>query len=267
MGSPIEPVAGEGAAPPGPPPGGAGGLLMERAAFLIEGSGERIPCLLNPASVVLRRIAGVRPRFSTGGPLTGAGLSDSPLLFTGGGTTELTMDLLFDVSLTRAEPQPENVRLLTEPLWKLTENEPKPGEYGRPPAVRFVWGKAWNIPGVVVGVAERLEYFTQAGVPRRSWLRLRMLRTSGEEPAEALAPSAFDQTEPWADWPEVDESEVRRYDLIGDGEGAAERPDAIAAANGFAPEDWPIIMDFSGIDDPTALEAGQTLRIPPSRPA
>lgn len=240
---------------------------MERAAFLIEGSGERIPCLLNPASVVLRRIAGVRPRFSTGGPLTGAGLSDSPLLFTGGGTTELTMDLLFDVSLTRAEPRPENVRLLTEPLWKLTENEPKPGEYGRPPAVRFVWGKAWNIPGVVVGVAERLEYFTQAGVPRRSWLRLRMLRTAGEEPAQALAPSAFDQTEPWADWPEVDESEVRRYDLIGDGEGAAERPDAIAAANGFAPEDWPIIMDFSGVDDPTELEAGQTLRIPPSRPA
>lgn len=240
---------------------------MERAAFLIEESGERIPCLLNPASVVMRRVAGIRPRFSIGGPLTGAGLSDSPLLFTGGGTTEITMDLLFDVSLARSNPVAENVRELTEPLWRLTENEPKKGEYGRPPMVRFVWGKAWNVPGVVVGVAERLEYFTQAGVPRRSWLRLRMLRTSGEEPAEALAPSAFDQTEPWADWPtQVDESEVRRYDLIGDGEGAAERPDAIAAANGFAPEDWPVIMDFSGVDDPTALEAGQTLRIPPARP-
>lgn len=241
---------------------------MERAAFLIEESGERIPCLLNPASVILRRVAGVRPRFSSGGPLTGAGLSDSPLLFTGGGTTELTMDLLFDVSLARTDPAPENVRFLTEPLWRLTENEPKPGEYGRPPTVRFVWGKAWNIPGVVVGVAERLEYFTQAGVPRRSWLRLRLLRTSGEEPAEPLTPSVLEQTEPWVDWPtQVDESEVRRYDLIGDGEGAAERPDAIAAANGFAPEDWPLIMDFSGVDDPTALEAGQTLRIPPARHA
>lgn len=241
---------------------------MERAAFLIEESGDRIPCLLNPASVLLRRVAGVRPRFSSGGPLTGAGLSDSPLLFTGGGTTELTMDLLFDVSLARTDPAPENVRFLTEPLWRLVENEAKEGEYGRPPTVRFVWGKAWNIPGVVVAVAERLEYFTQAGVPRRSWLRLRMLRTSGEEPAEALAPSPLEQTEPWVDWPtQVDESEVRRYDLIGDGEGAAERPDAIAAANGFAPEDWPLIMDFSGIDDPTELAAGQTLRIPPARRA
>jgi hypothetical protein len=237
---------------------------MERAAFLIEDSGERVPCLLNPASVVLRRVAGVRPRFSSGGPLTGAGLSDSPLLFTGGGTTELTMDLLFDVSLARSEPAPENVRFLTEPLWRLCENQSKSGEYGRPPTVRFVWGKAWNIPGVVVGLAERLEYFTQAGVPRRSWVRLRMLRTAGEEPAEALTPTSIEPTEELGDWPtQVDESEVRRYDLIGDGEGAAERPDAIAAANGFAPQDWPLIMDFSGVDDPTALEAGQTLRIPP----
>jgi contractile injection system tube protein len=239
---------------------------MERAAFLIEESGERIPCLLNPASVVLRRVAGVRPRFSSGGPLTGAGLSDSPLLFTGGGTTELTMDLLFDVSLARNEPPPENVRFLTEPLWRLCENEPKQGDYGRPPTVRFVWGKAWNIPGVVVGLAERLEYFTQAGVPRRSWLRLRLLRTAGEEPAEPLPATGSEETEPWVEYPtQVDESEVRRYDLIGDGEGAAERPDAIAAANGFAPEDWPIIMDFSGVDDPSALQAGQTLRIPPPK--
>src|SRR5437773_9766976 len=171
MASPVEPIADPGAPPPVAPSGGAGGVVLERAAFLIEESGERIPCLLNPAGLVLRRVAGVRPRFSVGGPLTGAGVSDSPLLFTGGGTTEITMDLLFDVSLARSEPLPENVRELTEPLWRLAENEAKAGEYGRPPAVRFVWGKAWNIPGVVVALAERLEYFTQAGTPRRSWLR------------------------------------------------------------------------------------------------
>jgi len=244
---------------------------MERAAFLIEDSGARIPCLLNPASVVLRRAAGVRPRFSIGGPLTGTGVTDSPLLFTGGGTTEITMDLLFDVSLARSDPPPENVRELTEPLWRLAENETKPGEYGRPPAVRFVWGKAWNIPGVVVAVSERLEYFTQAGTPQRSWLRLRMLRITSDE-AEPTAPVTTpaepgEGTDVWGpgDFPTpVNESDVRRYDLIGDGEGAAERPDAIAAACGFAPEDWPAIMEFSGVDDPTALQAGQTLRIPPS---
>lgn len=238
---------------------------MERAAFLIEDGGERIPCLLNPASLVLRRVAGVRPRFSVGGPLSGAGVNDSPLLFTGGGTTEITMDLLFDVTLSQPDSATENVRELTEPLWRLAQNEPKAGEYGRPPVVRFVWGKAWNIPGVVVDLAERLEYFTQAGTPRRSWLRLRMLRTEGAEPEPVPAAAPPAESSEWGDWPTtpVNESEVQRYDLVGDGEGAAQRPDEIAVANGFAPEDWPKIMEFSGIDDPTAMEAGQTLRIPP----
>ncbi len=238
---------------------------MERAAFLIEDGGERIPCLLNPASLVLRRVAGVRRRLSVGGALTGAGANESPLLFTGGGTTEITMDLLFDVTLPRSEPTPEDVKELTEPLWRLAENQPKPGEYGRPPAVRFVWGKAWNIAGVIVALSERLEYFTQSGTPQRSWLRLRMLRTDGEDVSAAPSRSPAEPSE-MGDWPTtpVDESQVLRYDLVGDGEGVAERPDEIAVANGFAPEDWPRIMEFSGVDDPTALEPGQTLRVPPA---
>ena len=235
---------------------------MERAAFLIEETGARIPCLLNPASVVMRRTAGIRPRLSIGGPLTGTGLGDSPLHFTGGGTTEITMDLLFDVSLARTTPQPENVRDLTEPLWRLTENQGEQDAYGRPPTVRFVWGKSWNIPGVIAAVAERLEYFTQAGTPRRSWLRLRMLRTAETVEPEPPAPLTLEQSEPWVDWPEVDEDRVRRYDVLGDGEGGAERPDAIAVACGFAPEDWPQLMQFNGVDDPLALIAGQTLRAP-----
>ena len=239
---------------------------MERAAFLIEETGARIPCLLNPASVVMRRTAGIRPRLSVGGPVTGAGLGDSPLHFTGGGTTEITMDLLFDVSLARTTPQPENVRDLTEPLWRLTENQGEPDGYGKPPTVRFVWGKAWNIPGVIAAVAERLEYFTQSGTPRRSWLRLRMLRTSETVAPEQPAP-VMEQTEPWADWPEVDEDQVRHYDVLGDGEDGAERPDTIAVACGFGPEDWPRLMQFNGIDDPLALVAGQTLRAPEVNPS
>jgi len=238
---------------------------MERAAFLIEDSGARIPCLLNPASVVMRRVAGIRPRFSIGGPLTGAGLGDSPLHFTGGGTTEITMDLLFDVSLARSTPPPDNVRDLTQPLWRLAENQGEEDAYGKPPAVRFVWGKAWNIPGVVAAVAERLEYFTQAGVPRRSWLRLRMLRTADLQAAEPPAPLPLEESATWVDWPaDLEDGEMRDYDVIGDGDGAAERPDAIAVACGFAPEDWPLLLDFNDVDDPADLIPGQTLRAPPA---
>src|ERR1043166_10002984 len=86
---------------------------MERVAFLLEKTGERIPCLLNPSSVVVRRLAGLRTRQSSTGPLTGAGLKDDPLLSTGGGMTEILLDLLFDISLAGATVTAEDVRDLT----------------------------------------------------------------------------------------------------------------------------------------------------------
>ena len=72
---------------------------MERVAFLIEDTNQRIGCLLNPESLIIRRRAGVRARQSAGGLVTGADLADDQLLYSGGGNTELTMNLLFGVSL------------------------------------------------------------------------------------------------------------------------------------------------------------------------
>ena len=151
---------------------------MERVAFLIEETGERIACMLNPEDMVVRRLAGVRPRRSTGGALTGAGLADDPLLFTGGGMTELHLNLLFDVSLAGSTATVTDVRDLTYPLWQLAENAADEQNYGRPPLVRFVWGKSWNIPGIVSAVAERLDYFAAGGEPLRSWLSMRFLRVA-----------------------------------------------------------------------------------------
>lgn len=149
---------------------------MERVAFLVEETNERLRCLLNPETLVLRRTAGVRPRQSAAGQVTGIGLADDPLLYTGGGRTELDLDLLFDVTLPGSSVTSEDVRDLTAPLWRLAENSQAAAGAGRPPLVRLIWGKSWNIPGIVVAVAERLEFFTAAGAPRRSWLRLRLLR-------------------------------------------------------------------------------------------
>ena len=159
---------------------------MERVAFLIEETGERIACLLNPEDMVVRRLAGVRPRRSAGGALTGAGLADDPLLFTGGGTTELHLNLLFDVSLGGSSAPVSDVRDLTYPLWQLAENAADEQNYGRPPLVRFVWGKSWNIPGIVSAVAERLDYFAAGGEPLRSWLSMRFLRVA-ESASSVLA--------------------------------------------------------------------------------
>ena len=124
---------------------------MERVVFLVEQTGERITCLLNPESVVMRRTAGVKPHALPTGAVTGVALSDDPLVATGGGVTELELDLLFDAEIEREsaaptrqiageldaapESQPEiDVRDLTRPIWSLAENAEGAGGYVFPHA-------------------------------------------------------------------------------------------------------------------------------------
>ena len=244
---------------------------MERVAFLLEKTGERIPCLLNPASVVVRRLAGVQARKSSFGPLTGAALKDDPLLYTGGGTTEILLDLLFDVTLSGSSLNTQDVRDLTRPLTALAEGDEGDDGYGQVPLVRFVWGKAWNVLGIVSAVAERLEYFTPNGAPQRSWLRMRFLRT-GDSGGDDIEPLGDDlPLEDLPDEVEVPPDELRFYQAKGagegeddeEGEGSVERLDEIAARCYGNPAWWRLIATFNNIDNPSDLSAGDLLMIPP----
>ncbi len=163
---------------------------MDRVAFLIEASNQRIDCLLNPENLVIQRQAGVRARRSASGQVAGPGLGEDPLLFTGGGRTQFDLDLLFDVDLSGSSIRVKDVRELTRPLQQLAENSAQDQNPRRLPLVRFVWGKTWNIPGYVTALVERLEAFTPEGVPQRSWLRLRFLRAD-EAPKESAQGTSF----------------------------------------------------------------------------
>ncbi|ABA90128.1 hypothetical protein Pcar_2893 [Syntrophotalea carbinolica DSM 2380] len=235
---------------------------MEKVVLLIEHSGVHLRCMLNPEYLEVQRNAGVVVRRSLGGALTGADLSDDPLLYVGGGRTELTLDLLFDVSLATRGPDTvplDDVRELTGPLWELAENSGGGERYGRPPTVRFIWGTSWNLPGVVAAVSERLEHFTRDGKPHRSWLRLRLLRISCAETAEPSAPPA----------PPVDRDEARQriaagtlvnYDPVG-GDGGGERLDQISAERFGHPGYWSLLAEINDLDNPLR-HAGRTLRVP-----
>ena len=255
---------------------------MERVAFLIEHTGERIGCLLNPESIVRRRAAGLRRRRSAGGLLTGHGLSDDQLIYTGGGTTELNLDLLFDVSVSGSTIATEDVRDLTAPLWALAENVPVEDGYGRPPLARFIWGKSWNIPGVIAEVAERLEWFTPEGIPRRSWLRMRMLRVAESQsqpqsvrhsnPAIAPAPAARSSAgaNPTASARGAAAAGGGRvYEVVGESseggssEGGSSEPlYNIASRHGRSPSWWKVIAEHNGIDDPLRIAPGTQLQVP-----
>jgi hypothetical protein len=249
---------------------------MERVAFLLE-TGERLGCLLNPESVVMRRVAGVRPRRSARGALVGAGLTDDPLLYTGGGLTELQLDLLFDVTVAGSSITTDDVRTLTGPLWRLSENPTGALAARRLPQVTFIWGRAWNVPGVIAAVAEKLEYFTTGGAPRRSWVRMRMLRVPPPEaPATPTAqplliaeganvPGLPGLATPGE--PEPQAVDYPTHQVLGGaddrGEGVGERLDEIANQYYGDPSLWRLLAAFNAILDPMHLAPGTVIQIPP----
>ncbi len=259
---------------------------MERVAFLIEDTGVRISCLLNPDSVVVRRQAGVRVRRTLHGALTGLHLADDPLLFTGGGRTELELDLVFDIALAAGSTiTPTDVRDLTGPLSQLAENAPRQDGSAQPARVRFVWGKSWNVPAVVVAVAERLEYFTPEGAPQRSWLRLRLIRvgeppsvlaTDDDESGPAL-PTTLDQLPPLApdsmdthevlaggtDVPSAEPESSMVADRPTADAASGERLDDLAARYYGDPRLWRLLAAVNGVDDPLRIPPGTVLRVPP----
>lgn len=245
---------------------------MERVAFVIERSGERIQCLLNPESLVLRRQAGLAPRRAAGGLVTGTGHADDPIFFTGGGTTELLLDLLFDVTLPGSTTRVGDVRELTGPLWQLAENAGAGPEQGRPPTVRFVWGKALNVRGVVAAVAERLEQFTPAGVPQRAWLRLRMLRVVEDDAdLEGGALPAPILPEDPTDIPSLPDGPSFVHTVAGDAfpvggpegddAGSGERLDLIAYRYYGDPAAWRALAWLNGIADPLRVGIGCVLQV------
>jgi len=249
---------------------------VERVAFLVEHTGVRLGCLLNPESLIVRRTSGVRHRQAGGGPLTAVAMTDDPLVYTGGGVTELQLDLLFDVTLSGSSIRTADVRSLTAPLWDLTENQPGDDGYARVPLVRFVWGKSWNIPGVVAAVAERLEFFTPGGAPRRSWLRMRLLRTqmsTADLSATRGAPMPISMPLDPQAMPASPALEERVVEVVGGVDesapepGAAEsgapapRLDELAHRYLGHPSWWRLIAAVNGVVDPLRVSA-RVLRIP-----
>ena len=253
---------------------------MERVTFLIEDTGERVSCLLNPESLTLTRRAGLRERTGRGGALTGAAGSHDPLIATGGGVTELELHLLFDTELARSlDPRPAaapaggpepprlsepDVRDLTRPLLNLAEPAPGTGDRRGAAVCRFIWGTAWNLPVVVLVVAERLERFGPDGVPGRSWMSLRLRQVPESESASMAPPPPAGGTLPEAA-PEMMPDAIQ---TVADPSGQPSTPLYLAALwlTGD-PENWPRVAEASGIEDPPRIEAGTILTAGPTAEA
>lgn len=245
---------------------------MERVAFLIEETGERISCMLNPESLTVRRTAGVQARRSLSGNLTGVGLTDDTLLYTGGGMTEMFLELLFEVIFSDNTEVTPDVRSLTAPLWQLAENASTNESYGQPTLVRFIWGKSWNIPGVVAAVSEHLDFFDSTGIPLRSWLKMRFLRVTQQLKDEVERAPLPVEVFPNQSLPddlakeaqtvtETPNAEVKMHQYI-----AGQRLDQLVREYyGFYghPSLWRLIAAYNAISDPLNIETGRIIQFPP----
>jgi hypothetical protein len=248
---------------------------MVRVGFVIESTGDTMECLLNPISLVVRRTAGVVPERAPSGLFSRAATWDYPLLYTGGGTTEIDLELLFDAPLgasmraqnsgataTGAEP---DVRDLTAPFFNLSENAI---DRMVPPIARFIWGKAWNVRGIVASVSERLERFSESGVPRRSWMSMRFLRVvdASRPAARAAAPPALDLSAAGRNRA-LDHVVTGSGPLTGALSASGDRIDTLAARYYGDPSLWRAIATYNGLDDPARIPPGTALRIPPAAPS
>lgn len=246
----------------------AGSSSPQRVAFLLEEQEEWVSCMLNPEGLTLNRSSGIRSHRSTGGIVTGRERPENPVLDSGGGITELRLQLLFDTSLPGSSIRTGDVRDLTGRIWALSGDGHRAGGGHRVPRARFIWGVAWNLPVVVTELAERLEYFDGKGFPRRSWITLRLLRVGeadADQPedggqADLPPPETLAATPP-------ERMSLRR--LQGSQEGgagngaAAERLDAVAAEVYGRAGFWRVIAWANGIADPLRLRLGEELRLPP----
>lgn len=237
---------------------------MERVAFIVEATGERIPCLLNPETFEVHRRAGIALQPEDAGRIAGHRRKDDPVLYTGGGVTELELSLLVDVELEVASrPIYPDVRQHSGPLVRLAEKPANTDAWHDLPLARFVWGKAWNVLGVVVAVSERLERFSAEGVPKRSWLRLRFRRLEDEvEPAPTTPPPPPAVLEgltarPRSDLPPPGPNDREVAFREGD------RLDDLAARHYQDPRLWRWIAWANDLDDPFNIPPGTTLRLPP----
>jgi hypothetical protein len=235
---------------------------MDHVSFLIEETGQRIECLLNPEHLIVRRQAGIQPRQSAAGQFGGVKMSDSPLLYTGGGRTELDMRLLFDVTLAGLAEPVTDVRTMTAPLWRLAENTTNSQGYAHPPVVRIVWGKALNMAGLITAIAERLEYFTTDGTPQRSWLTMQMVRVSVDpEDLNPPLPPLTASTESLEGGSE-EASELLAGDVTPHQVIDGERLEEIAAQQYGDPSYWRLLASLNGVENPLELETGQPLLLP-----
>jgi hypothetical protein len=173
----------------------------------------------------------------------------SAVQFVGAGSTKLTLDLWFDVTvpLPDGSLQPDgDVRKLTEKVTYFITPTKVPGEEDKwiPPGVRFIWG-TFLFDGVMDSLNENLEYFSEEGKPLRAGVSISLSKQEiqfqfGNQAPPGNGGENAPGTQPM--------QPARAGDSVQDMASRAGKPD-----------DWKAVAAANNIENPRQLGAGALL--------
>lgn len=159
--------------------------------------------------------------------------------FVGAGTTKLALQLWFDVTAMEKDAVDDVRRLTQHVVYFMT---PQPSEQDpkklAPPGVRFHWG-SFLFDGMVEGMEETLEFFSQDGKPLRSSITMTLSQQkilAAEFKGEGKVPNQPGQ---------APLKSAKQGDSL----------QSMAGKNGKG--DWQGIASANGIEDPLRMPAGQ----------
>jgi hypothetical protein len=208
-------------------------------AYLKTERGATINCLFNPAQLKITKSN------SWSGD-NSAGRNAPDLVFEGGESGSMSLDLIFDTTDTGAA-----VTTHTNTLAGLMSVDKELSDYdsatdtGRPQWVEFHWGDMHTFKAVITSMDLTFTYFASTGVPLRANVSL-----------------SLTQYEPEANWgpqnPTSGTPAPHRLHQVHKGETL----DRIAARHYKDSTKWRIIAEANGISDPLALRPGAILSIP-----
>jgi hypothetical protein len=135
-----------------------------RAALVnIDSGGPPIPCMFNPNEYAFSK----QNNWSLGQT---KGSNMPRVEFGGGQPATLKLELFFDTYAVKLDVRKE----YTDAIWELTmvdeDLKDKKNKKGRPPRVRFQWGKAWSFEAVITSISQRFTLFLEDGTPVRATL-------------------------------------------------------------------------------------------------
>ena len=222
-------------------PAAAGASSVQRAKLEIEGK-PPIDCLFNPAQYSISKTNGYQVQSIPG-------VSFGVPQFVGGAPRQMTVELLFDVTLST--PAKASVRPITDALFAMMEvPNGGSGAGSAPPTVTFRWGAYESFKAVPASLDVRFVLFRADGEPVRAWAQMTLLqvapdpRTGGGVPAGQNPTTRSAEAGSSCIVSEGDSLPSLAYDAYGD------------------PTAWRTIARANNINDPLNLRPGRRLAIP-----